>query len=306
MSPPLHCDTCDAPCAAVCVAHQHAGHPATAPGNLLRLARHGAHPWTQLCSSCGACEAVCPHDVAVRAGLRHRVAETAHEALVESWQMVVPWHVHTVVWAGCNHHGIDLDETRLSAAFRAHGVDDVQVAPPLSCGGEAALADEEMAAQIALRHAHVREIVVPTGACRAALSDLLRRAGLRGRTVAVLDQWLARFGVSVPRDSARFACCRMRRDERDIGVESSSVWPPAPTCCGAGRPLSAVAPAVAEAAGLALLRRWQEAGVHGVHVEDASCAAHLRQVNADHGDQMTIVTRLDAFLSTVPETTLDA
>ena len=293
----LPCDICDAPCASVCAPHHASGHPGTAPGAMMRLAQGGPHALLGSCTNCGACEGRCPHGVAVRAGIRPTLTLAHHERLLARWRQETPWRTRTLLWAGCSSHGVQLDAANLARALLHHGVQDVIVCAALRCGGDTTQPDAALASLIGGLHVGVREIVVPTGACRAAMAALLSASGLRGRTVAVLDQWLARFGVSVPPKSRRFACCRLRRDARDADGASSDVWPPGPTCCGAGEPLRSAAPDVSDATAAALFERWREAGLRRVHVEDASCAAHLRAVGRQHGHDIHIVTRLDAFLA---------
>jgi len=291
------CDDCDAPCAAVCAPHAAAGHPATAPAALVRLAAGGPHPLLQWCSHCGACEAWCPHDMPVRALLRPQLSAPDYARVLQSWTATAPWRAHSVLWAGCDTHRLAIDVDALARALHRHGVQDVAVARTLPCGGDGDARDEVLAAQISSLHRGVREIVVPSGACRDAMIRRFKAAGLRGRTVAVLDQWLARFGVSISPNAAHFSCCRLRRDARDIESEASAVWPAGPTCCGAGLPLQRAAPHVASATAAALLARWQDAGTEAVHVEDAACAAHLRAVAKERGLGVRIVTRLDVFLA---------
>ncbi|MCO4762493.1 MAG: hypothetical protein KC502_13360 [Myxococcales bacterium] len=295
MSTSLPCTQCDAPCAAVCAPHSASAHPATAPRALLHLAAGGPHPLLNWCTRCGCCEGICPYDVPVTALLRSPMDPRKYARLLAHWQQTDPWHSPTVVWAGCETHGVGVDGDKLRAALQAHHAKGVVVAAAMRCGGPGTPLDGQFSDLIAHTHAAVRTVVVPTGACRGALSERLEDAGLRGRYVAVADQWLARFGVSLPASASRFSCCTLRRDARESDPASTAIWPPFATCCGAGEPLRSADPATADATARALLARWQAANISEVHVEDALCAGHLRQAAAAAGCSIEIVTRLEAF-----------
>lgn len=298
------CDTCDAPCASVCAPHRASGEPALAPRALLRVAAVAPnHALTTHCSRCGACELVCPHLQPVRARLGQDGSAEAQAFAAARWREEPARQAPAVVWASCAAHGVHLPAAPLAAALERRG--SYVVSDGLSCGGEGSA--PALSRLIATRLVGVREIVVPTGACQAALRGHLQAAGLRGRRVAVLDQWLARFGVTVAAHSLHFGCCRLNRDGGGRGdAHSAAIFPAQPTCCGAGEPLASSAPEIAEATAWALLERWRAAGTMAVHVEDLACAQHLRAVAVRRGAQVAIHSRLDTLLNTHPEAPPDS
>ncbi len=263
------------------------GVDAVSPGTLVRLAEAGPHPLTRHCTACGACEVVCPHQVAIR----ERLLPQADPTMVPGpWAGLEPLVAETVVLSGCTTHHDAWPPALLRAAL-AEVAPEARVLPALPCGGPVASPAMPAARAMAIATAGCQTLVVPTGACRDAIGAHLEAAGRRGAQVAVFDQWLARFGVALPRGAQRFACCRLRRvtDTDDDGA--------ARACCGAGEPLRSAYPASARATAAALLAQWREAGWTDVVVEDASCHAHLAQVAREVGAPLRLFSRASAFLS---------
>ncbi len=307
------CARCPSLCAPACPAAIGADRPGFEPRDLMLAAATGDSLASHLCTGCGACSEACHVDVPVADLLRHRRAAQRQfgdlragddNALAqpEGWLRVSGGKGLTWLVARCGCGAPGHDEAALRAALRRQGRDRVVVVSGLDCGRRAFEAGAVAAFQalgevIAPALDHVRTLVVAGEACARSLrrhQDAQRLAALH---VALLDDWLARFGVRLPGGAVRLPPCQ--RTPATAGSPAlSPCFPAAPACCGGQGRLVEVAPAVSEAAGLDLLRRLEGRTERPLlYVADATCAAHLRQIARTHSVQVEVVDRASVWLS---------
>lgn len=267
-----------------------------------------------LCTGCGACSQVCDADVPVAdllrqaRGLQRQAGDRRARgddslAQAEGWRRArgAPGLTWLVARCGCGAPGYD--EAALRAALLRQGRSRVVVVSGLDCGRRAfeAGADAAFLALgdvIAPALAQVRTLVVAGEACVQSLRRHQEAQELAALHVALLDDWLARFGVRLPGGAIRLSPCQ-RAPATVAAPGLTPCFPPAPACCGGQGRLVEVAPAVAQAAGLDLLRRLEgrTAGPQRLYVADATCAAHLRHIVEAHGVAVEIVDRASEWLA---------
>lgn len=296
------CSACPSLCAPACPAQAAPSLPRWSPRDMLLAAAAGEPTAARHCTGCGACSAACDAEVPIAALLERARSNLATDAF-DTREAAARWHglaapgAALVFLAHCGCGAPPIDMSKLSAVLRRHRVHGWASVEGVDCGRRSSEAGEfaafERIGDAAARPlATIRTLVVGGGACQQAFARHVLRLRLAATHVQLLDDWLARYGVALPRRRLRLAPCRGGGQRGSASAALSPTWPPVHACCGAHGPLADVDPTTAAAAGIALLER-AEATEHSVlHVADATCAAHLRRCAAQVGARIAIVDRL--------------